>query len=61
MSTPDEEARALEAAWEFLLGLSSGRHPARPINELRTEARTIAKHYPLAAGLRWQDHEENNK
>ena len=53
MSTPEQEARALEAAWVFLLGLSSGQHPARPITDLRAEARTIAKHYPLLAGERW--------
>lgn len=53
MSLPDEEANSLDAAWRFLLQLSSGEHPARPITALRTEARRIAKHYPLAAGSRW--------
>lgn len=47
MSLPDQEDRALEAARDFLLSLSSGRHPARPITALRAEARRIVKHYPL--------------
>ena len=53
MSTREQEARALEAAWVFLLGLSSGQHPARPIRDLRAEARAIAKHYPLMVGEQW--------
>ena len=53
MSTPDQEARALQRARVFLLALSSGQHPARPIRDLRAEARDIAKHYPLLAGEQW--------
>ena len=53
MSTREQEARALEAAWVFLLALSSGQHPARPIRDLRAEARDIAKHYPLMVGEQW--------
>lgn len=53
MSTPDQEARALERARVLLLALSSGEHPARPIRDLRAEARDIAKHYPLLVGERW--------
>lgn len=55
MSTRDEEARALDEAWRFLLRLSSGEFPVRPVKALRAEARRIVKHYPLAAGLRWEE------
>lgn len=54
MSTRDEEARALDEAWRFLLRLSSGEFPVRPVKALRAEARRIVKHYPLAAGMRWE-------
>lgn len=57
MSLPEQEARALLRAQQFLLALSSGEHPARPIRDLRNEARDIARHYPLAAGTRWLNRE----
>ena len=53
MSLPDQEANSLDAAWHFLLALSSGEKSIHSITELRLEARQIAKHYPLAAGSRW--------
>lgn len=61
MSLPEQEARALERAREFLLALSSGRHPARPIRDLRAEARDIAKHYPLDVGHRWMSEVSQNR
>lgn len=53
MSLPRQEAVALGRAYGFLLALSSGEHPARPIRDLRAEARDIVKHYPLDAANRW--------
>ena len=52
MSTPDQEARALAEAWRFLLDISSGREKRIPTTT-RQRALDIARHYPLAAGVRW--------
>lgn len=54
MSTRDEEARALEAAWQFLLDISSGKEKRIP-SDTRKRARDVVKHYPLAAGMRWEE------
>lgn len=61
MSLPEQQARALERAREFLLALSSGRHPARPIRDLRAEARDIANHYPLAPAEVWLSKVSRNR
>ena len=54
MSLPREEAAALDAAFEFLLALGSGRTKVTGrISEVRAEARSVLRHYPLAAGYRW--------
>ena len=58
MSLTTEEARALDRAADLLLKLSSGQYLfAKPgghaVTELRAEARSIMRHYPLAAGSRW--------
>lgn len=53
MSLPFEEARSLDAAFEFLCELSSGEYKVESIKKLRKDARTILRHYPLAAGPRW--------
>lgn len=52
MSTPDQEARALAAAFRFLCDLSSGAEKRIPA-ATRNRARDILKHYPLAADTRW--------
>ena len=52
MSTVDEEARALDDAFQFLLDLSSGKEKRIP-SATRQRARDVVKHYPLAAGERW--------
>jgi hypothetical protein len=52
MSTPDQEARALRLAWEFLLDLSSGAEKRIP-SATRQRARRVLNHYPLAADYRW--------
>ena len=54
MSTRDEEARALDNVWEFLLQLSSGEYKVTTITQLRKDARRLVRHYPLAAGFRWR-------
>lgn len=54
MSLPDEEARALDEAWQFLLDLASGAEKRIP-SATRERARVIAKHFPLDAGGRWAD------
>lgn len=56
MSTPEQEAAALDQAIQLLLDLSSGREKRIP-TATRKRARQIAKHYPLAAGLRWLEKE----
>lgn len=53
MSTRDQEARALDDAWRFLLDLSSGNYRFETVTKLREDARRVAKHYPLAVGYRW--------
>lgn len=58
MSTNDEEARALDEAWQFLLDLGSGRYPVKSVRALRAEARQVLRHYPLAAGTRWGGREQ---
>lgn len=52
MSLPTQEARALDEAIAFLLDLSSGAERRIP-TATRKRARDIAKHFPLAAGVRW--------
>lgn len=52
MSLPSEEARALDAAFQLLLDLSSGKEKRIP-SATRRRARDVARHYPLAAGERW--------
>ncbi len=54
MSLPSQEARALDAAFYFLLDLSSGKEKRTP-SATRQRAREVAKHFPLAAGERWLD------
>lgn len=51
MSLPDQEQRATERAWNFLLRLSSGEIKRIP-SEVRAEARDIAKHFPLGGDLK---------
>jgi hypothetical protein len=47
----------LDRAADLLLKLSSGQYrfakPGHTVAELRGEARSIMRHYPLAAGSRW--------
>lgn len=54
MSTKKEEAEALDRAWRFLLDLGSGRYRVESISKLRSDARQIARHFPLAASQRWE-------
>ena len=54
MSLPEQEARALDEAWQFLLDLSSGTEKRIP-SATRQRARDIARHYPLVAGDRWME------
>ena len=65
MSLPDEEARALRYAQEFLLELSSGRPIAGKVTELRREARRILRHYPPVpedyAARAWDDGWQSGK
>lgn len=56
MSTVDQEARALAAAWQLLLDLSSGAEKNIPA-ATRQRARDIVRHYPLAADIRWMEGE----
>lgn len=53
MSLPDQEARALAAAWQLLLDLSSGREKRIPTTT-RDRSRDILRHFPLDAAGRWQ-------
>lgn len=60
MSLPEQEARALRCAQEFLRDLSSGDRPViGKVTELRREARRILRHYPLVpedyAARAWDD------
>lgn len=61
MSTRSQEARSLEAAWRFLLDLSSGKQKMRPAADVRARARDITRHYPLAAGARWNELHEGDE
>lgn len=54
MSLPTQEADALDAAFHFLLDLSSGKEKRIPA-ATRQRAREIARHFPLAASERWLD------
>ena len=53
MSTTDQEACALAAAWLLLLDISSGREKRIP-TATRQRARDVLRHYPLAARERWE-------
>lgn len=60
MSTPDQQARALRAAWEYLLAVGNGSWPlGGNITTTRKKVRRILRHYPLApehyAALAWED------
>lgn len=52
MSLPDQEARALDAAFAFLMDLAGGKEKRIP-QTTRQRAREVARHFPLAAGTRW--------
>lgn len=56
MSLPDEEARALDAAFQFLCDLSSGAEKRIP-SATRQRARDALRHFPLAVADRWLDGE----
>ena len=56
MSTPDQEARSLDEAFQFLCDLSSGAEKRVP-SATRRRARDVLNHFPLAAGIRWTDDE----
>lgn len=51
MSLPEQEANAMREAWEFLLGLSSGKIKLDRAGPIREEARNISKHFPLGGDL----------
>lgn len=51
MSLPEQEARATQRAWKFLLGLSSGEVKLDRATPVREEARDIVKHFPLGGDL----------
>lgn len=54
MSLPDQEARALNLVHDFMLRICSGDMKFEGhVNDIRKEARSIMKHYPLAAGIMW--------
>lgn len=59
MSRPDEEARALDAAFVFLCDLSGGAERRIP-PATRERARLVLRHFPLAAGLRWLGEDEDD-
>lgn len=52
MSTPEQEAWALDATRRLLLDLSSGAEKRVP-SATRERARRVARHYPMLAGERW--------
>lgn len=61
MSLPDQEARALDRAQQFLWDLGSGTQPINGhVREIRALARDISRHYPLAAGALWIDLHEGD-
>lgn len=52
MSLPEQEARAMRRAWEFLLHLRSGEiRIDGHITKVRKEAGDIVKHFPLGGDL----------
>jgi hypothetical protein len=52
VSLPEQEQRATERAWRFLLDLGSGSTPVRGnVTALRAEARDISRHFPLGGRL----------
>lgn len=58
MSLPQEEARALDEALQFLLDLSSGKEKRIP-STTRERARRVLRHYPLAPSCGWlKKHED---
>ena len=46
MTLPDERYRAVKNAQQFLARLAGGEYPRVP-KAVRTEARSILRHYPL--------------
>lgn len=58
MSTNYEEARALERAYRLLVAIGNGEYKLGPnghsVTTLRKDALNAIRHYPLAAGDRWQ-------
>lgn len=57
MSTPEQEARSLKAAFEFLMDLSSGTERSVP-SATRKRARAVVRHFPLDASGTWLQCEE---
>lgn len=55
MSLPEQEARALESAKEFLYALGNGQYKITTITALRADARSFMKHFPLVVGPRWME------
>ena len=53
MSTRDQQARALDDTYAFLLEVSSGRHPLRPIGDVRNQVRNLLNHWPLGSAHGW--------
>ena len=53
MSTYEQEIRALDRAHEFLMDISAGCHPLRPIRDVRTEVRRVLRHWPLGPAEVW--------
>jgi hypothetical protein len=52
VSLVEQEQRATERAWRFLLDLGSGSKPVTgSVLALRAEARDIVKHFPLGGKL----------
>lgn len=59
MSLPEQEARALDDAQDFLLALGSGQLKIDGnIKAIRAEARRIMRHYPLGPGAGWLEGEK---
>ena len=53
MSTYAQEVRALDAVAAFLADISSGRHPLRPVQDVRAEAARLLLHWPLGPAADW--------
>lgn len=47
MSTPDEEARAMERVRDFMYALGNGSYRVESITRLRADARDAMHHYPI--------------